>query len=309
MTAAGAGAIGTAIIAFVAGGCGGPLDTPDPRPARDAGIDSGSGGRRSIDAAPDVVRDARVLPDAGFDTGIDAPWPVVPGCVTGLPPSPQFNPQSIPPITISCANSATILTRLSDAAGQGMIFSATLNPPIDGFSVSFNSDLCSFAVDLPIELDVIQSAAAPENVFNTALNVTVYGPPPQRTYVFPLEINTVAIDFTIDPAVVDFGTVTVGQSLSIPLTVTNAMDGAPLQNVYPSQIYQGAFQLFPSRSGSSLEPGDAQPLLNAVFSAQLPGTYDTTFYVSAFPPGSVANIGCGVVQTVAMHAQVVSELP
>ncbi len=286
--------------------------------------DTGTGGRQSIDAAPDRVRDTGVVVpdasvdagvdvgvDAGVDSRIDAQWPVVAGCVSGLPPSPRFNPQRIAPVLISCMPSRTDIMFLSDVAFQGMLFDAVLGSPIEGIALSFPRDLCGFDFNAPITLDVSQSAALPGTSFSTTLQVTIVGPPPQLTHVFPMEIDTVAIDFSVDPNLVDFGTVSAGQSVRIPLTVINALDGAPLANVFATQPAQGPFQLSPNffLGGTPLPPGDAQPILDAVLNAQTVGDYENTFLVSAFPPGSVIDTRCGVIRTITMRAQVVSNLP
>ena len=297
------GAVVVAIVVAAASvpGCGGPLDSPTPP----APADAGTGGRRSVDASP-VVRDA----GPGMDAAIDVPWPIVPGCITGVPPAPRFSPTFIPPVTIGCEASSTVILRVADAAAQGMIFRAALDPPIAGFSATFSGDLCGFDIDTPIYLEVQQGAVHPGFSITTVLRISVLGPPPQADSVFALNINTAPIDFTVDPAVVDFGVVPVGLSPRIPIAVITAADSAPFQAVFPTLQQQGPFFLFPtSAGGPTMQPGDALPMLSAVLNPQAPGTFENTFLVSAFSPGIAIDPACGVIRTVTMRAQVVLSLP
>jgi hypothetical protein len=268
----------------------------------DAGTEAGP---RTVDAA----RDYGTRPDAiiTVDTGVTV-WPIIPGCVSGLPPSPRFTPSSVPPVTISCASTSPLLLNVTDAANQGMIFNATLDPPIDGFLAAYGADVCApgLADGMPVELFVRQGIALPGDTFSTTLRITPVGPA-QSGYAFPLTINTRAIDFTVDPAVIDFGTVYLGSYTQMPVMVTNALDGAPFENIYAAQPQPGGpFSLFSNRlGGPSLHPGDSQPLLVAYLNAQALGTFENTFLVSPFTPGVPIDPSCGVIRTVTMRVQVV----
>ena len=293
-----------ALVVTLVVGCGGPIDSRPPRmTAQDAGTDI----RRTVDAARDLPK----RPDAItiVDTGVSVPWPVIPGCVSGLPPSPQFTPSTIPTVTISCAAGSPVLLHLTDAAGQGMIFDTTLDPPISGFSSTHGSTVCASngnTYPTPIELFVSQAAALPGSTFSTTLRITLQGPS-QPGYTFPLRVTTAPIDFTLDPAVIDFGTVYLGTAAQASVTVTNALDGAPFENLYATQPQQGTFSLFASgMTGTSLQPGDSQPMLQAYLNAQTLGTFETTFLVSPFLPGVPIDPSCGVIRTLTMRAQVVA---
>ncbi len=303
----GLAAIVVVAVAAAAGGgapgCGGPLDTAPPRP-RDAGTNTGAGGKRVVDAAPPSVR------DAGFDTGVDVSWPIVPGCISGLPPSPQFSPDVIPTVAVSCSSSTSVILRVSDAAGQGMYYVPRLEPPIDGLSLQYTGEICNWSGDSPIELVVRQAAVRPGAAYRTTLSITPTGPPQPRS-VFALNVNAVAIDFSVDPAVVDFGTVTPGQFMRMALTITNATASAPFDTVFSSQQQQGPFLLYPIPSGGALsvQPGESRQMLEAVLNTQAPGTFEATFLVSPFQPGIAIDPACGVIRTVTMRALVIPPGP
>jgi len=296
-----------AAVGFGAGtaGCGGPLDTRPPRMTPDAGTDR----RRTVDAS----RDLGTRPDAivVVDTGVSIPWPIIPGCVSGLPPSPRFSPATIPPMTISCAASSQVLLTLDDAAGQGMLFNSSLDPPIDGLSLSSSGNVCAnqgTSYPVTVQLFVRQGLSLPGQTLTTTLRITPVGPA-QPGYAFPLTINTLPIDFSV-PDVIDFGKVTQGAFPQMPVIVTNAADGAPIQQVYATQTQQGQFSLIPYNvNGPLLQPGDSQPLLQAFLSAQIAGTFETTFLVSPFQAGLPIDPSCGVIRTVTVRAQIAASGP
>lgn len=268
--------------------------------------DAGTDVRRTVDAA----RDLGTRPDAVVivDTGVNIPWPIIPGCVSGLPPSPRFTPHAIPPVTISCAASSPVLLQVSDAAGQGMLFATTLDPPVSGIYTTISGTVCaaSYGTSYPaaVQLFVSQGASLPGRTINTTLRITPMGPA-QSGYAFPLTINTVPIDFTVDPAVADFGKVTQGAYTQMTLMVSNALDSAPFESLYWTQPQQSVFSLLPnSLPGPSLLPGDSQPMLRAIMNAVTAGTVETTFLVSPFAPGMPIDPSCGVIRTITMRAQV-----
>ena len=263
---------------------------------------TGAGGKRTIDPVHDA---------AAVEAAVDVSWPAVSGCVSGLPPSPRFNSDNVAPIVIGCAATSTVILRASDAAAQGMVFAARLDPPIFGLALDFDPDLCASDVDTPISLVVSQQAFRPGASFATTVFVTPLGPPPQTISGFPLSIETVALDFTIDPDVVDFGTLSTGVFQTMPITITNALDGAPLDSVFPSQNGRGPFVIIPAPSSAkpSLQPGESRQLLGAVLNTQATGTFEASFLVSAFPPDTPVDPACGVIRSVTLRAQVVAPGP
>lgn len=286
-------------------GCGGPLDSRPPRMTPDAGTDV----RRTVDAA----RDLGTRPDAVVivDTGVSIPWPIIPGCVSGLPPSPRFTPGTIPPIAGSCASSSPVLLTVDDAAGQGMIFNSALDPPIDGLSLTTGGNVCAVrgtSYPVTVQLFVRQGLSLPGQTLTTTLRITPVGPA-QPGYAFPLTINTVPINFTV-PDVIDFGQVNQGDYMQMPVIVTNATDSAPFEQVYSTQTQQGLFSLVPNNlGGPALQPGDSRPLLQAFLSALTAGTFETTFLVSPFQAGVPIDPSCGVIRTVTVRAQIIPSGP
>jgi hypothetical protein len=103
--------------------------------------------------------------------------------------------------------------------------------------------------------------------------------------------------------------VTQGDYMQMPVTITNALDGAPFDIVYATQPQQGIFSLVPSGLGGTLQPGDSKPLLQAFMSALTAGTVETTFLVSPFVPGIPIDPSCGVIRTVTMRAQILPSGP
>lgn len=297
------GGIGLAAVVVVglgALGCGGPLDSAEPsaRSYPDAGMDTGAGGKRAVDAAPDII----VVRDAA----VDISSPVIPGCVTGRPPTPQIAPLPIPPIAVGCSSSTTVLGTVFDAAGQGMVINTLLNPAIDGLALGSTTIVCGNVNTTPLYLLTRQSALHPGASYNTTLTITAAGPPPQKSTLYPLTVNVVPIDFSIDPAVLDFGTVSVGQYHRLTLTVSNATTSAPFDTLYASPQQQGPFLLLnlPVPNGTSLQPGGSVDMLEASINAQVPGQYEATFLVSTFQPGVLVDPACGVIRSVVMRAQV-----
>jgi hypothetical protein len=289
------------VVAIAAGvvGCG-PIDSRLPS---DAGVganagNTGAGGMRTIDP----------VHDAGSGGAVDVAWPAVSGCVSGLPPAPRFDSDQVSPIVIGCASTSTVILRASDAAAHGMVFTARLDRPIFGLSLDFDPDLCASDLDGPISLVVSQLAFRPGASFTTAVWVAPVGPPPQPNTAFTLNIKTAALDFTIDPDVVDFGTVSTGVFQTMPITITNAIDGAPLDSVFPSHSGQGPFVIIPAPSSAkpSLQPGESRQLLGAVLNTQATGTFEATFLVSAFPPDTPVDPACGVIRSLTLRAQVVA---
>jgi hypothetical protein len=284
-------------------GCGGPLDSRPPRMT--VHPDAGTDVRRTVDAA----RDLGTRPDAVVivDTGASIPWPIIPGCVSGLPPAPRFTPSAIPPVTISCAASSPVLLQVSDAAAHGMLFVTTLDPPVSGIYSTISSTVCATngtSYPAAVQLFVGQGASLPGHTINTTLRITPMGPA-QSGYAFPLTINTVPIDFTVNPAVADFGNVTQGAYTQMTLMVSNALDSAPFESLYWTQPPQGLFSLLPNGlPGPSLLPGDSQPMLRAIMTALTAGTAETTFLVSPFAPGVPIDPSCGVIRTITMRAQI-----
>jgi len=286
-------------VAVVAARCGGPIDSRPPRFDGSMVTDSGAGG-----AVIDPVFDAGV-------PAVDVGWPAVSGCVSGLPPSPRFSTDHIAPIAIGCAGSSTVLLRISDAAAQGMVFTARLDPPIFGLSLDYDPDLCASDVDAPISLVVNQLAFRPGASFTSALTVTPVGPPPQPSSVFYVRVTAVPIDFTIDPDVVDFGILTTGLNQTLPITITNAKDGAPFGHVFPSEHGRGPFVIFPAPSSAteSLQPGESRQMLGAALNTTAYGTFEATFLVSAFPPDTLIDPACGVIRPVTVRAQIIPPGP
>lgn len=287
-------------------GCGGPLDSAEPRQKShpDAGVDRGSGGIRVIDQG--------MGGSPGIDAAPDVQWPVIVGCVAGQPPSPQLAPDPIPPIAIGCASTTVSLGLLSDTARQGMFYSATLNPPVDGVAVLTPSmSLCAYT-SAPLSLAVRGSAFRPGQTYTTSLSITPFGPPPMKSAVYPMTITTVPIDFSVDPAVIDFGTVTLGQPVpQRPVMITNAADGAQFDSLYATQPQQGPFVLYQSGMpfGNSIRPGDTRQMFLAALNPQTPGTFDATFLVSPFQPGILIDPSCGVIRSITMHARVTGANP
>jgi hypothetical protein len=158
---------------------------------------------------------------------------------------------------------------------------------------------------------VNQLSFRPGAAFVTVLSVTPVGPPPQPSARFTLSLKTAALDFTVDPDVVDFGTVPAGVFQTLPITITNAMDGAPLDSVFPSQNGQSPFLIVPAPSSAkqSLQPGESQQMLGAVLYTQATGKFEATFLISAFPPDTPVDPACGVIRTVTLRAQVVNPGP
>jgi hypothetical protein len=293
--------IAVAFGAAGAVGCGGPIDSrlPDPR---DAGTNSGTGGKRTIDP----VHDAGTV-----EAAVDVAWPTIPGCVSGLPPAPLLNVTAMQPIAIGCASSSAVLLRVSDTAAHGMSFTAGLSPPIDGLSLDFAGNLCASDIDTPVELVVRQFALQPGPPLATFVWVTPVGPSPQLGSGFALQIRRAPIDFTIDPAVVDFGTVPAGVYQRMPITITNAVDGAMFDGVFPSQQQQGPFLILPipSTGAPSLQPGESRQMLAAILNTQATGTFEASFLVSAFPPGTPVDPACGIVRPLTVRAQIVAQGP
>jgi hypothetical protein len=287
-----------ATIAAGVAGCG-PIDSRPP--GSDAGVGANAGNTGAGGMLIDPVH------DAGSGGAVDVAWPAVSGCVSGLPPAPRFDSDHVSPVVVGCAATSTVILRASDAAAQGMVFTARLNRPIPGLALDFDPDLCASDVDAPISLVVSQFAFRPGASFTTAVLVAPLGPPPQPSTAFTLNIKTAALDFTVDPDVVDFGTVSTGVFQTMPITITNAIDGAPLDSVFPSQSGQGPFVIFPAPSSAkqSLQPGESRPLLGAALNTQATGTFQATFLISAFPPGTPVDPACGVIRSVTLRAQVV----
>jgi hypothetical protein len=289
------------VVAIAAGvaGCG-PIDSRPPRSDAGMAANTGAGGMR-IDP----------VHDAGSGGAVDVAWPAVSGCVSGMPPAPRFDSDHVSPIVIGCAPTSTVILRASDAMAQGMVFTARLDRPISGLSLDFDPDLCASDVDAPISLVVSQLAFRPGASFTTAVWVAPVGPPPQPRTTFTLNIETAALDFTIDPDVVDFGTVLAGAFQTMPITITNAIDGAPLDSVFPSQSGQGPFVIIPAPSTAkpSLQPGESRQLLGAVLNTQATGTFEATFLISPFPPDTPVDPACGVIRSLTLRARVVGPGP
>ena len=194
-----------------------------------------------------------------------------------------MNPNPIPPIAIGCSSSTSVLGNIFDSAGQGMVYGALLNPPIDGLALSSRGILCGNNFNDPINLVVRQSAFHPGASYTTNLSITPAGPPPQKSMVFGLSINVVPIDFDIDPVVLDFGNVTIGQYRRQALTVANAATSAPFDILYSSPQQKDPFLLLSLPMGQSLQPGGSVEMLEASINPQVPGNYEATFLVSTFP--------------------------
>jgi hypothetical protein len=301
------GGIGLAVVIAVglgALGCGGPLDSAEPRPKShpDAGVDRGAGGKRV---------DTGTGGSPGFDAAPDVQWPVIPGCISGLPPSPQFGPDPIPPLAIGCASSNIALGVLSDAAKQGMVYNAKLDPPIDGTAIlQSTTSLCGYT-SLPLSLVVRGSLFRPGQTYATSLSITPVGPPPQKSAVFGLTINVVPIDFSVGTTMIDFGTVTVGSYLQQPIMITNALDGAPFDSLYATPAQQGPFLIYATGMpfGASVRPGETRQMFQVTLNPQATGTFDATFLVSAFQPGVLIDPSCGVIRSITMHVKVTSAGP
>ncbi len=292
------GAVGTGVV-----GCGGPLDSPEPRPKSHP--DAGTGGKRVVDAGSGIGG------SPGFDAAPDVQWPVILGCVSGQPPSPLFSPNFTGSIAVGCTSSTIQLGLLSDAARQGMVYSTRLDPLIDGAALlSPTNTLCGYA-NAPISLVIRGSAFRPGETYATSLSITPVGPPPQKSAVFGLTVNAVPIDFSVGPATIDFGTVTVGQYLQQSITVTNALDGVPFDSLYATPTAQGPFILYALSTpfAGSVRPGEARQMFQATFNPQTTGTFDATFLVSAFQPGVLVDPSCGVIRSITMHAQVTGANP
>jgi hypothetical protein len=299
----GIGLVAVVVAGMSALGCGGPIDSRPPSVRPDAGIDRGTGGIRIIDPLG-------MGGYPGFDAAPDVSWPFIPGCISGQPPSPQFSSDHIDPINVGCASSTTLILTEKDAANQGMVLIPSFDPPVDGLDLYYNSTVCANN-QYPIEVIVRQSAFRPGPPITTSLSIALSGPPPQQKWVFPVTVNPLAIDFSVDPAIIDFGTVNAGQFVQIPISVTNSFDGAPFDHMYASQSSQGPFQLYstPGPGGPSVIPGETRPMFQAILSTRMTGTFDATFLVSPFQPGVAIDPACGAIRTITMHAQIVSGGP
>jgi hypothetical protein len=97
----------------------------------------------------------------------------------------------------------------------------------------------------------------------------------------------------------------------MPIAITNATDGAPFDAVYPAQQQQGPFLVLPTppTEALSLQPGESRRLLNAILNTQATGTFEASFLISAFPPGTAVDPVCGVIRPLTLRAQIVAQGP
>ena len=301
-------------LVVVAGGCGGPLDSPDPPVVRDAGTDvrpdlsrdrGGAGGRRATDGAADA-------PDAGIDGPQDAPWPVIPGCVTGLPPQPTFTTAiDGGVIVVGCAELSRTIVRVGDSSHHGFLLNATFDPLQVGIDLSYPSPFCADEAEMPINLLVSGAAGLiPGQRFSTTLRTQVLGPlGPQDNRPVRLDMMVAPVDFRLDTDLVDFGVVTLGEFRSVTVTAINSPAGAPFMNLYGSPYAAAPFFLSGPTMGADpqavLEPGASLPLLTVALYAATPGSFQSSFLISPFQTGVSIDPSCGVIRSLTVRAQIV----
>jgi hypothetical protein len=338
-TAWGIAPVTFAALASVAVGCSGPLDSPTvppPRVIHDAGADVrrdapadrradvADGNLDRSDTAGDTFDGRRV--DGGMadvDAGVDVPspadagWPVLVDCISGRPPSPSYDPMSVTPVlTVGCGPLSRVVVQLVDLAHQGMFFDAQLEPPVPGFDLARNPYLCGAQTSAPIYIIASGTAGlTPSTSLQTFLRVTVQGPGQTQLPLraIPLYISVAATDFTLVDDVVDFGTVVQGGYSVRDLTVINNLASAPIAYLYSSTLGDpGPFSLFSrglDSTGAPLEPGNTGALLTASFNPTSAGSYQATFLVSPFVPGTPIDPGCGTIARLTMRGQVVPRSP
>jgi len=303
--------------------CSGPLDSPTPRPrvVRDAGPDHlvrdvrpdrGSDvadrGPSLPDLAPEVIVDKPVTVDAG----IDAPgWPVVPGCVLGLPPNPLVQiTREANPLVVGCAGLTRTVATLLDSSRSGFIFTAAFDPPLDGFYVSpAQGVVCADGQGVPLTVVASElSMRHPGSSGNASVRINIPGPIPLSfPIVFPYSV--VSTEFTVVNETIDFGLVPIGAARTTEVVFSNLRTSPAIQTMYTIPQVQDPFSFGTSgvmRPFSlPLEPGQTGPLLTAYFDSSSVGTFAGTFVVSPFPPGMPLDPGCaGLTHFVTLRGQV-----
>ena len=282
------------------------FDARDGRPDGAAGsrVDGGVGGFGGRGAGGR----SGVGGGGGFG-GVGGSWPVVPGCVTGLPPQPTILAGDVGDLVVGCPSLTRTVARLLDMSRRGMLFSAALDPPLDGFSVWSPGMLCAGTDTAPIMVTALDvSSRLPVDNGVVSVRITILGP---NAPLFPpirLAVRVVAMDFFVEDDVIDFGLVPVGTSRSNPVTVMNQFDSAAIAALYPSPQMTDAFTLLnsvgPDGLPQLLEPGLAGTPLIAYFFPAVVGAYQSTFNISPFVPGTEVDPTCGgMVHTLTLRAQ------
>jgi hypothetical protein len=332
-----------ALIAVVCGAgalaaCSGPLDSPTPRPplARDAGVDFrrdvasdrgtdvadrgptprdasvevGFDSPPRIDLGVDLRADLRL--DLGLDLGVDAPapWPVLFGCVTGLPPLPDMliTGGQVSPLVVGCAGLSRTIATLYDRTRSGFIFTARFDPPLDGFEVSpSRGAVCSDGQGVSIIVTAPDSQRHPGFSGTVSLVIAVEGPS-APVFLLRLPVSVVTTDFSLASEVIDFGRIPFGTGRTTEVVVTNAPSSAPIQTLYTSPQAAGPFSLesrpMDGEFPSPLEPGETGPMLTSFFLPTTIGTFTSTFLVSPFVPGVSIDPLCGGVRMLTLTGQV-----
>lgn len=312
-----------------------------------AAADRGSGGAGGVpvvrDASPDLVSDAfdaadgprdgaagsrmdagdgglggrgagggRGVGGAGGFGGVSgvggSSWPVVPGCVTGLQPQP-FLLTDVSELVVGCPSLTRTVARVADPSGRGVVFTAVLDPPVDGFTVSSSGILCGGAASAPVMVTALSpSARRPGDTRGVTVRISIQGP---GAPVFPpinLPVLVVAMDFALQDEDIDFGLVAVGTSRANPVTVINGMASAGIEALYPTPLMSGAFALATSvpldgLAPAPLEPGATGTLLTSYFSPTVAGPFLSIFSISPYVPGLSVDQACGGFRTLTLRGQ------
>ena len=278
-------------VAVVAGGCGGPLDSPDPPVVRDAAADVGRDLSRDRGGAGGYRTDGGGG-DAPDDGGVDAPWPTLPGCVTGLPPEPTLTAAADGGVVVvGCAEVTRTIAWLGDSSHHGLFLNMALDPPLPGFYLSYLNLLCADQAETPVNLGVLaRSGLAPGQRFSTILRTQISGPPNLViNQAVRVDVLVAAIDFSLDTDLIDFGDVPFGESRSVTVTATNSPAGAPFFNLYASPSAAGPFYVTgPTMVPGPqpvLEPGASLPLLTVSLYALFARVISVQLLGQPFHPG------------------------
>ncbi len=298
-------------VAVVAGGCGGPLDSPDPAVVRDAAVDVGRDLSRDRGGAGGYRTDGGER-DAPDDGGVDAPWPVIPGCVTGLPPQPTLTAAADGGVVvIGCAEVTRTVAWLGDSSHHGLFITMTIDPPLPGVYLSYSNTLCADQAETPIYLGVsAPSGLAPGERFSTILRTQVLGPPNVAiNQAVRVDMLVAPIDFSLNTDLVDFGDVPLGESRSVTVMATNSPASAPFFNLYAIPSAAGPFYVTGPTMGPGpqpvLEPGASLPLLTVSMYANLTGSFQSSFLVSPFIPRGAIDPSCGVIRSLTVRAHII----
>jgi hypothetical protein len=221
-------------------------------------------------------------------------------------PKPRIELLHPPPLEVPCESRGEVaLVNIANDSGQGFewwsqmqIDDGVFTPTMPQFSAcpGFGFTEAGVYAQFP-------SGSEPgESATGTLRIVTSYAP----IGVIDADVTAtlIASDFTLDPTVLDFGSVLAGQVVTLHVTVHNNA-AAPLEKLVPSgpQYEPFSYRDWVIHGEDTpptvpIPPGGSQQITIS-FSPSTPGNFSSTLELSPFDPGVPAT--CGTPQTLALH--------